>query len=60
MAHSISEEAILQWEKFPELIRNDKCFVAFRAEFERLQGKKSNIDKWTDVLKSTGHPMKIG
>lgn len=39
MTRSISEEAILEYGKFPDAIRNDECFVAFRAELERLQGK---------------------
>lgn len=41
MSHStaISEDVLLIWQKFPDNIRNDQNFMAFREEFDRIQGR---------------------
>lgn len=35
----INELELSEWHKFPEFIRNDQCFIAFRKKFEQIRGK---------------------
>ena len=37
----ISEVELLQWEKFPDFIRNDGCFTVFQAEAKHLTGENT-------------------
>lgn len=35
-----TDDLLLAWKHFPELIRKDQCFSTFRNEFEVAHGKE--------------------
>lgn len=37
---ALSDSELLEWKKFPEIVRNDQCFSAIRTVSEQAEGKK--------------------
>lgn len=52
----ISEAELLQWQKFPDFIRNDRCFSSFQLEAKHQFDEKASLVGHKENAGSTGDP----